>query len=63
MNFFDNKQPLGLPKGSIRSLIAIATLSLVGILLLAGKDVPSWLVLWAGSIVNAYYEMRKNGAQ
>lgn len=60
MEFFDSKQPLWLPKGSIRALIAVGTLTLIGILALLGRDIPEWLIVWASTIVGAYYNMRRN---
>ncbi len=62
MSFFDKSQPLGLPKGSVRSIIAlivvIATLVAVFVL-----DEPRYAALLGilGAVVVYYFEARKNG--
>lgn len=58
--YLDKKQPLWLPEGSIRAMIAIGTLSLTGILMILSYTIPDWLVLWNGIIISNYYDMRKN---
>jgi len=57
--YLDPAKPLWLPGGSIRALLTIGTMSLIGVVMLSGKPVPDWLVLWGGLILKDYFEARK----
>jgi len=55
-------QPLYLPRGSIRALIALIIILPVVYLLVMGKAnvVPDWYYVLVGVIVTFYFESRKN---
>lgn len=66
----DPKQPLWMPRGSVRALLAlvvvIATVFLIGSLALSGalepKEAALMLVGLATLILNAYFLSRKDGS-
>lgn len=61
MAFWDSTQPLGLPKGSVRSVIGLSLIWGALALLLFSYAVPEWLVALVSSIAGFYYGTRSNG--
>jgi len=54
--------PFLLPPGSIRAMITVGMLTLVGIVVLKHDPVPDWLIVWAALIIKNYFDERgKNG--
>lgn len=56
--FFDKTKPLWLPEGSIRAILALGIVALVSTLVFVQIPVPDWLVLWAGLILQSYFNHR-----
>ena len=52
--------PLWLPEGSVRSMLAIGTILIIGIMLLRQITVPDWMILWGGIIVRDYFNTRSS---
>lgn len=61
MSFFDSKEPLGLPKGSVRAIIALALIGalIVGVFTLAPEAIAPLIAL-AGVVATFYFEQRRN---
>jgi len=55
----DEKQPLWLPRGSVRAVIAISAFYGTMMMLLLGIPVPDWYVGLMGSIMAFYYTARE----
>jgi hypothetical protein len=54
--------PLGLPQGSVRSIIALALTGTVCALWLMGRPVPVELLGFAGGVVAFYFKLRNDSA-
>ncbi|MDD5049723.1 MAG: hypothetical protein PHH09_12430 [Methanoregulaceae archaeon] len=58
MKIFDAKQPLALPRGSIRALVALGIMFLCGAMLLRSMEVPEWFVGLIILVVRDYFAER-----
>ena len=57
---FDLKQPLWLPKGSIRGVLAL-TMVISGVFaMIVGIDVPDWFALLIGVVIRDYFQTRQD---
>jgi len=57
-SFFKNEEPLGLPKGSVRALIAIAITVSVVVAMFLGIEVPGEVFGFTASIIGFYFGAR-----
>ena len=59
MSFWNKEQPLGLPKGSVRALLAIGTTATALYVVIASVTVPEWFYAAVGVIVAFYFVSKK----
>lgn len=59
MPFLDSTQPLGLPRGSVRALIALMFSGALTVLLVTNGTVNEVLLALAGPIVGGYFATRQ----
>lgn len=59
---FDKEQPLWLPKGSVRALIASALIGATIASAFVHLEIAAGLLTLATVVVKDYFEARKNGA-
>jgi hypothetical protein len=52
--------PLWLPKGSVRSILALGIITAVVVQVFLGIDVPEWEALLAGIVVRDYFQSRSD---
>jgi len=52
-------KPLGLPNGSVRAIIALATVATLLYTLVAGIQVEDWAIMGFTLIVGNYFEQRR----
>ena len=52
-------EPLFLPMGSVRGLLALGILIICGYLLVTSKSVPEWFIATSSSIFTYYFTSRK----
>ena len=52
--------PLWLPRGSVRSILALGTIFGAIIMVFAGIDVPEWYALLTGIVIRDYFQSRKD---
>lgn len=57
----DPKQPLWLPRGSIRAILALAVVGTALAMFLLNREVPESLAVLGGSIVGYYFASRGKG--
>lgn len=61
MSFFDSKEPLGLPRGSVRSLLALGLVaSTVYAVFILPAEQAGLLLALSGSVVTHYFKDRKD---
>ena len=53
-----SKEPLGLPKGSVRAILAVTTIGGAVAMYMAGITVPDWLISMAGTAFGFYFGTR-----
>lgn len=59
---FTSANPLWLPQGSIRSILAL-TMTVAGIVaLFVMTDVPEWFALLLGVVIRDYFQTRQDAA-
>lgn len=62
MSFFDKGEPLGLPKGSVRALLAlIVVISTITAVFVLDESRYAALLGLVGAVIVYYFEQRKNG--
>ncbi len=54
----EEPNPLGLPRGSVRSLLVIGIVGIAGYLVIEGRDVPEWWQLLTGAATATYFGVR-----
>lgn len=62
MSFFNGKEPLGLPEGSVRALLALTIViaAIVAVFVLEESRFAALLAL-VGGVTVYYFEQRRNG--
>ena len=60
MIFFNDQEPLGLPKGSVRSIIAILVISVSFLLIWQVPDLKTELIGLIMLVVTYYFNKREN---
>lgn len=55
-----NKEPLGLPRGSVRSIIALTFLAFLGVYVWRNLTPPDWFLALVGSIMGYYFGVRNS---
>lgn len=56
----DTKNPLWMPRGSVRALIALGLVTAVVSLAILGKELPKEIVGFAGAAFGYYFAARQN---
>ena len=59
MAFWNKEQPLGLPKGSVRALLALGTTVTALYVVVRGVVVPEWFYGAVGVIIAFYFVSKK----
>lgn len=54
----EEPNPLGLPRGSVRSLLVMGIVGVAGYLVIEGRDVPEWWQLLSGAATATYFGVR-----
>lgn len=60
---FDKSQPLWLPPGSIRALMALSLTGALIFLLVTGHEIPNWIAPVITALVGFYFAGRENNAE
>ncbi|AGK61506.1 hypothetical protein Asulf_01528 [Archaeoglobus sulfaticallidus PM70-1] len=55
----ESNEPLGLPRGSVRAILAIVTVGGAVVMHAMNITVPDWLISMAGTAFGFYFGMRK----
>jgi len=64
LNLLDKNNPLWLPKGSVRAILAILSLLMANNMIESSGEVPDWLVAVISAIVTFYFTGRAmNGSK
>ena len=53
------ENPLWLPKGSVRSILALLTVIAAIVLMIIQSNVPEWFIAIVGSVITHYFVSRK----
>lgn len=53
-------EPLWMPKGSVRAILALATIGAAIAMVALGIDVPDWYALLTGIVIRDYFQTRKD---
>ena len=59
MSFWNNEQPLGLPKGSVRATLAIGMTASALYTVIAGVEIPEWYYAAVGVVIAFYFVSKK----
>ena len=54
----EETNPLGIPRGSVRSLITIGIVAVSGYLVIEGREVPEWWQILTGAATATYFGVR-----
>lgn len=54
----EEASPLGIPRGSVRSLITMYIVGVAGYLVIEGREVPEWWQLLTGAATATYFGVR-----
>lgn len=59
----ESAPPLFLPNGSVRSILAIGLLVLVGNMLLGNHEIPDWLISTLSAVMGFYFGSRQQSGK
>lgn len=59
MTFWNKEQALGLPKGSVRAILALGTIATALYVVISGVVVPEWYYGAVGAIIAFYFVSKK----
>ncbi len=60
MAFFNSEAPLGLPKGSVRAIIALTLITTTAYLSVTTGEVPEGLIALSGAVGIYYFKTRES---